>query len=159
MNIGKYTLRSAKYLLKLCVLFAVLFTIMQLTGTSTLSTENFFAEFYGSTRGQLFCAIVLVWCIYYPKVEFISQSVPVRYGESRDSVVEAMNSLGMVLTGEDENGMTFRSGNMLVRLWQMFEDEVTVKGTTRGIEISGSRKSVANASFKIKLYMERNTNE
>ncbi len=159
MKIKKYIARSLKYLLKLVLLFAVLFTIMDLTGTSTLPADNFFAAFFGSMRGQIFTAIVLVWCIYYPKFEFVTREYCVDMSARRATIMEAMQSLGMNLATEGEDVMIFRSASGLSRLWQMNEDAVEIRKTENGVVISGSRKNVANAMYKIKLYAEREDNE
>ena len=55
--------------------------------------------------------------------------------------------------------MIFRSASGLSRLWQMNEDAVEIRKTANGVVISGSRKNVANAMYKIKLYAEREDNE
>ena len=159
MKTRKYIARAFKYLLKLVLLFAVLFTIMHFTGTSTLSADNFFADFFGSTRGQIFTAIVLLWCIYYPKFEYITREYAVDMSARRSSIMEAMQSLGMNLATEGEDVMIFRSASGLSRLWQMNEDAVEIRKTDNGVVISGSRKNVANAMYKIKLYAEREDNE
>ena len=152
----KYILRAVKYLIRLVLLFCVLFGVMLATGTTTLSAENFFAEFFGQTKGQIFTAIVLIWCAFYTRVEFIAMPVGIRLGDHRANIIEAMQSLGMTLTEESNETMTFRSASPLSRAWQMWEDAVEVRTTANGgIEVAGSRKNVSNALFKIKLYAER----
>lgn len=152
----KYILRAVKYLIRLTLLFAVLFGVMLATNTTTLSAENFFADFFGQTKGQIFTAIVLIWCAFYPRVEFIAMPVGIRLGDHRANIVEAMQSLGMTLVEEGDDKMVFRSASPLSRAWQMWEDAVEVRTSANGgIEVAGSRKNVSNALFKIKLYAER----
>ena len=152
----KYIWRAVKYFIRLMLLFVVLFGIMLATNTTTLSAENFFAEFFGSQRGQIFTAIVLIWCMFYPRVEFVAMPIGIRLTDHKSSINEAMQSLGMALVEDREDAMVFRATNKLSRAWQMWEDAVEVRTSANGgIEVAGSRKNVSNALFKIKLYAER----
>ncbi len=155
MKSKRYLIRSAKYLVKISLLITLLFVGMHLTGTLNVPGDVFVSEFFGSTKGQLFLALILVWSAIYPKVEYITEEYCVDLDARRKDVMEAMHSLGMNLETEGEGVMVFRSKNGLSRLWQMFEDSVEIRKTPRGIEISGSRRNVANAKFKIRLYAER----
>ena len=155
-NKKKYIWRAVKYLIRLMLLFTVLFGIMLATGTTTLSAENFFSDFFGSQRGQIFAGIVLIWCIFYPRVEFIAMPVGIRLADHKRNIVEALQSLGMTLAEEREDALVFRATSPLSRAWQMWEDAVEVRTSANGgIEVAGSRKNVSNALFKIKLYAER----
>ena len=155
MKSTKYLIRSVKYFVKISALVALIFVAMHLTGTLNVPSEAFISEFFGSTKGQLFLALVLVWSAIYPKVEYVTEEYNVDLDARRRDVIEAMRSLGMNLAVEGEGMMVFRSASGLSRLWQMFEDSVEIRKTSRGVEISGSRKNVANAKFKIRIYSER----
>ncbi len=155
MKSKRYLIRSAKYFVKLSLLITLIFVVMHLTETLYVSSDVFVSEFFGSLRGQLFLAALLLWCAIYPKVEYVTEEYSVDLEARRRDVMEAMQSLGMNLATEGDGLMVFRCASGLKRMWQMYEDAVEIRATSRGIEISGSRKNVANAKFKIRLYAER----
>lgn len=152
---GRYILRAFKYFIKLMILLVIIFALMVWSGTSTFTFDNFFAQFFGSVRGQIFSAIVLIWCAYYPRVEFITRKVTVNFEAHRSDIIEAMHSAGLSLTSEQNGVLRFRSASLARRLWQMWEDAVELRPTADGVEISGSRRNIANVEYKIKLYSER----
>ena len=50
--------------------------------------------------------------------------------------------------------MIFRAGNPLRRLLLLFEDEVRVEQYGQWVEITGIRRAVARAAYRLEWYMD-----
>jgi hypothetical protein len=154
----KYFIRAIKYLVKIVVLLAALFFLMQWSGTSSLATEGgiegFLKSFWASSNGKLFSAVLLVWCAVYPAVEFKRRHLNYNLGERKAPVIKAMNAGGMNLTEEEgDNRMVF-VGSPARRVWWLGEDAVTItRNPTGGIDIEGPRRFVMEAEHRIPNYV------
>lgn len=152
----KYIVRSLKYLVKLVVLLAVLLAIMLYSETSTLSVDNFFADFFSRWESWMLLAAVVVWSGFYPRVEFVRRSVGGNLREDKIGIINAMRAGKMMLADEKEGVMVFHSETPLRRLWWVWEDTVTLtQGPDGEILIDGPRRFVTEAQQRIPGYVER----
>ena len=151
----RYTVRAVKYFIKLLILLTAIFALMVLSGTTAFTVEGFFSEFFTSTRGKIFSAVIIVWCALYPKVEYISRFIPgIDVQNNRPQIISAFESAGMRLESRSDNALVFRAATAARRAVQMWEDGVTVTSADGGIIIEGNRRAIAEAEFRIKLYTE-----
>ena len=142
----RYCVRSVKYLIRLLVLLAAVFALMQWSGTSRFSSEGFMQEFFCSMRGAVFTAAVLVWCALYPRVEYVRRKVPaVHTGSEAADIIRACESAGMRIESRTDTCMVFRSDSTLRRVLLLWEDDVRITDCGDGIEIAGNRRAVAEA--------------
>ncbi len=155
----KYIFRSVKYLVKLTILLAVLFLVMMWSETSTLSGDNwqeFFASYFATWRGWLFTAAVVVWCAFYPAVEFVKRHLNYDMHERKLAIIKALDAGRMKLSGETDERMVFRSEGPLRRLWWMGDDAVTItRNPSGGFDIEGPRRFVMEAQHRIPGYIDR----
>ena len=155
----KYILRAVKYLVKLAVLLAVIFWLMQLSGTSSIAVEGgiagFFKNFFATSRGQIFTAALLIWCVVYPAVEFKKRSLLYDISTRREAIIKAL-AAGRMRLAEDEDGrMVFRGESPARRLWWLGEEAVTItRSPEGGIEIEGPRRFVMEAEHRIPNYVK-----
>jgi hypothetical protein len=154
----KYFIRAVKYLVKIVVLLALLFFLMQWSGTSSLATEGglagFFKAFWASSNGKLFSAVLLVWCAIYPAVEFKTRYLNYNLGERKAAIIKALHAGNMTLARENgDNWMVF-IGSLPRRLWWLGEDAVTItRNPEGGIDIEGPRRFVMEAQHRIPNYV------
>lgn len=160
MGAGKYLIRAAKYLVKLIILLAVLFALMLYSNTTTLSAENFFADFFNQPRGWLLIGIVILWSLLYPKVEFVRRHVEGNLREDRKGIINALNAGGMTLSGKSEGSLEFRAESPMRRIWWLWEDAVTVTqdGGKEDLIIAGPRRFVSEAQSRLPGYIEAGRN-
>ncbi len=143
---SRYLLRSAKYLVQLVLLLTVLFTVMLLTGTAAGDSP---AEMLFSTKGALMAALLLAVAAAYPSYGFTSRRVAADFTADREKIVRAMD-MGGYVPGETKDGvMAFHTRNALKRLWRMGEDTLTVTPVDGGVMITGLRKEVINAYYRL----------
>ena len=151
----KYTIRAVKYFIKLMILLSAIFGLMVLSGTTVFSADNFWAEFFSTTRGKIFSAVILIWCALYPKVEYISRFIPdVSVGGNRPQIIKAFEAAGMRLESRTDTQLVFRASTAVRRAAQMWEDAVKVNAAEGGIVLEGNRRAIAATEFRIKLYTE-----
>ncbi len=147
---GKYIIRALKYLVKLAILLALVFFLMRRSDTASGSI----IEIFSTLKGQLFAAAVLIWCIFYPKLEFVRRHSNYDMGTRKAAIIRALNAGGMTLFTEEENRMVFH-GSALRRLWWLYEDAVTITPSLEGgINIEGPRRFVMEAQQRIPNYVQ-----
>jgi hypothetical protein len=154
----KYFLRAVKYLVKIVVLLAVIFFLMQWSGTSSLATEGgiagFFKSFWDSSNGKLFTAVLLVWCAVYPAVEYKRRQLNYDLASRKNAIVKALDAGGMRLSEEGPDRLVFRGESPARRLWWLGEDTVTItRNPVAGIDIEGPRRFVMEAQHRIPNYV------
>jgi hypothetical protein len=155
----KYFLRAVKYLIKLALLLALIFWLMQLSGTSNIPVEgdiaDFFAQFFATSRGRIFAVALVVWCAVYPAVEFKKRHLKYDLDKRKSAIVKALNAGRMRLAEETDGRMVFRGESLTRRIWWMGEDTVTITANpVGGIDIEGPRRFVMEAEHRIPNYVE-----
>jgi hypothetical protein len=154
----KYFIRAIKYLVKIVVLLALIFFLMDWSGTSSLATEGgiagFVKSFWASSNGKLFSAVLLVWCMVYPAVEFKRRHLNYDLGERKAPIIKALHAGNMTLVKENgDNSMVF-AGSLARRVLWLGEDAVTItRNPTGGIDIEGPRRFVMEAEHRIPNYV------
>lgn len=142
----KNLIRSLKYILQLVVLFGVLFTLMKLSGTAN---DESFAEVFSSTRGILLLAAIILLAVFYPRFGFATRVVKADIAADREKIFQVMHMGGYSLESEQDGVMIFRAGG-LRRAMMLWEDGITVASDDNYITISGIRKQVVKAEFRLK---------
>lgn len=142
-----HIVHSLKYLLKLCVLFAILFALMKAGGWAT--TESF-SEVLLSTRGIMLCVAVLILAGFYPKFGFVTRRVQADMDADRDKILKVFDMGDYGVVTDEENRMTLRARGMLKRVTSVGEDPVTVTRDGDAILISGLRKEVVKAEYRLR---------
>ena len=61
---------------------------------------------------------------------------------------------GFVLREESDGRMIFRGDNLMRRILMLCEDEIVVEQYGQWVDIKGIRRGVANAAYRLELYME-----
>jgi hypothetical protein len=154
----KYVIRAVKYLVKLTLLLALVFTLMQLSGTSDIRSEGgiagFFRSFISTQRGQIFAVALLVWCALYPAVEYKRRHLNYDMARRRSAIIKALNAGGMRLASSDEGRMVFCGESPGRRLWWLGEEAVTITANpSGGLDIEGPRRFVMEAEHRIPDYV------
>jgi hypothetical protein len=159
MSVGKYIVRAVKYLVKLVVLLAIIFVLMLYSNTSTLSTENFFADFFARTQTWILLVAVVVWSAIYPRVEYVKRIVEGDIHADKIAIIDALRAGGMRLEGESEGRMVFVGEAPFRRLLWLGEDRLTLTQLAGDvIEIEGPRRFAGDAQQRIPAYVEREKN-
>lgn len=138
----KYIVRAAKYFLYFCFLLAVIILLLVAIHAVPANPELIFKNGYDSywQIALMFAAV----SAFYPKFGFMSKDlrVPGEYSESRDKIVEYMESRGYGLETEEGENMTFRLRSTFGKISKMYEDRITMTRMISGFTIEGLRKDV-----------------
>lgn len=160
MGVKQYIRRSVGYFIKLAVLLALLYLLMCFTGTARVSGQAFVDELFGTPRGVMLIAALVVLAVFYPRFGYVSRRVEGMDIEAdRDAVIAAMHSANYILTVEKEKSMSFRAGSGLRRLWLVFDDKVVIRASGSGVTVEGPRKEVVHAQFRMNTYVQYRKNE
>jgi len=154
MGKEKYVIRAVKYLIRLLVLLAALFLLMMITGTSRVPASQLFAEIFWTTRGLLLLVAVVLLSAAYPKLGYVERSVAAPLEEYRRQVLDTFELGGYRLDREEGNRMFFRAASPLRRVMMLGEDPITVTGADGQIILTGPRKHVATAEFRLKSFIQ-----
>jgi len=156
-----YLRRAAKYFCLLSVVYLAVMAVMYYTGTMAQPLADTFGEtlrlqLLGTLRGRTMLAAVLVLALAYPRFGFISRRVEGDIEEHRTQIVNAMKACGFTLSDKgEENGeeLLFRGDGMLKRLTLLYEDEIRVSQYGQWIELSGIRRGVVKAAWRLEGYL------
>ena len=70
MDMKTHIVRAVKYLIWLALLFTLVFALMISTGTSRVGAGEALHELFGSSRGMLMIATIVVLALLYPRFGF-----------------------------------------------------------------------------------------
>lgn len=87
-----YIVRSLKYLVWLLLLFTLVFTLMLATGTSRADAGRDLAELFGSQRGRLMLAVIVVVAAFYPKFGFARRTVAADFTGDRELILSTFRA-------------------------------------------------------------------
>ena len=104
-----YIVRSLKYLVWLLLLFTLVFTLMLATGTSRADAGRDLAELFGSQRGRLMLAVIVVVAAFYPKFGFARRTVAADFTGDRELILSTFRANGFSLVREQDGTMVFRN--------------------------------------------------
>lgn len=155
MDTKTYLRRSAKYLLWLIFLFALIFALMLSTGTSRVGADRMFDELFGSVRGAVLGAVILLLAALYPKFGFTRRSVRGDMDRDRERILHVFASGGYSLVSEEGRTLVFRVASPVRRLLMQGEDGIVVSGEEDRIMLDGIRKEVVKAEFRLKSFLEQ----
>lgn len=138
----KYIIRSVKYFFYLAVMLVLFIFVLSMLGLVGNSPEEIFRD--GTRSLWQIAAICAGFAAIYPSLAYGRRRavVPGSYEELREEVVEAMHSRGYILESEDGEVMCFRQKSPVVRLFQVFEDRITLTKTLSGFELEGQNKAL-----------------
>ena len=143
----QHIVRSAAYFLRLSVLLAALFAIMHFTGTGAPGTSPL--DIFTTPRGWVLIAAVIVLAAFYPYFGYVDRRVKADLVADFEKIHRAfdMGDCGLVLNTDDR--VVFRPRSMFKRIVNLGQDAVTVTRDAEGVVISGLRKEVVKAVFRL----------
>lgn len=150
----RYIVRAIKYFVAFCVLYlGVVWLGLASQGGSMSVWESIVATMHTSRGLMLVVAVVLLSALY-PRFGFMTRRVECDVIEDREQLLTAFSMAGFVLREECGGRMVFRGDNLVRRIFMLFEDEIVVEQREQWAEIKGNRRGVANAAYRLELYME-----
>ena len=135
-----YIVRSLKYLVWLLLLFTLVFTLMLATGTSRADAGRDLAELFGSQRGRLMLAVIVV--------------VAADFTGDRELILSTFRANGFSLVREQDGTMVFRASSPLKRALLLWEDRIAVTDAGGSVVLDGIRKEVVKAEFRLRSHIE-----
>ena len=156
---GRYIVRSLKYLLFISVLYVVLMWLMLLTSPSpkvgVLDLWAMLLQQLNSEQGMWLVVSFLALAIFYPRFGFMRRKVDgVDITRDRIRIDNAMRIYGFMFVGMEGETLVYRANGVIKRLSFMYEDRVEVRVVDGGIEIDGIRRAVARIAFQLSAYID-----
>ena len=129
----RYAVRAIKYFVAFVVLYlAVTWLSLRASGLDVSVRDSVLATMR-TPRGIALAVAVALLSAAYPKFGFITRRVEASTEEDRERIVTAFE---------------------LRRLLLLFEDEVRVEQYGQWVEITGIRRAVARAAYRLEWYMD-----
>lgn len=147
--------RAIKYFVAFCVLYlGIVWLGLKSSNGMDYSVWESVVMTMQTTRGLLLAAAVVVLSALYPRFGFMTRRVECDMEEDREQLLNAFTLSGFALKEESEGRMVFRADNLARRIVMLFEDEIVVEQYAQWVDIKGIRRGVANASYRLDLYMD-----
>ena len=151
----KYVIRAIKYFVAFCVLYlGIVWLGLKSSNGMEHSVWESVMMTMQTTRGLMLAAAVVVLSALYPRFGFMSRRVECDMVEDREQLLNAFSLSGFALKEESDSRMVFRADNLARRIVMLFEDEIVVEQYAQWVEITGIRRGVANAAYRLYLYMD-----
>jgi hypothetical protein len=151
----KYVIRAIKYFVAFCVLYlGIVWLGLKSSNGMEHSVWESVMMTMQTTRGLMLAAAVVVLSALYPRFGFMSRRVECDMVEDREQLLNAFSLSGFALKEESDARMVFRADNLARRIVMLFEDEIVVEQYAQWVEITGIRRGVANAAYRLYLYMD-----
>lgn len=156
---GRYIIRSLKYLLFISVLYVVLMWLMLLTSPSpkvgVLDLWAMLLQQLNSEQGMWLVVSFLALAIFYPRFGFMTRKVEgVVMERDRVRINNAMRAYGFEFVAMEGENLVYRANGALKRLSFMYEDRIEVREVDEGVEIQGIRRAVARIAYQLGAYIE-----
>lgn len=153
--IGKYLLRSLKYLVYLCCIIVFLLAVVYFTSSHAQGLR--FTDLIDPSKQKLFALFLLAVAAIYPTLGFGSHQLWSNsvFCNDKDLIKSVMQNAGYVITYEDEHILKFRPRNMMARIRRFFEDELVFDGHNNPILLSGMRKDIVRFANRIALELRK----
>lgn len=153
---GRYIVRSLKYLLFISVLYIALVWLMSVTSYSEKVDMWVLLESQlRSEQGTLLIVAFIALAIFYPRFGFMRRKVEgVDITRDRIRIDNAMRVYGFMFVGMEGETLVYRANGVIKRLSFMYEDRVEVRVVDGGVEIDGIRRAVARIAFQLSAYID-----
>jgi hypothetical protein len=148
----KYLLRSVKYLVTLCLLWAALMWIKLTYEQSLISYMDLVKLYFSNWNGQVMAVMVVLLSATYPYFGFVKREVVATIALDKEQIISAMATSGLTICSQTTDKLTFKASG-LQRLTLLFEDEVTVEQCGEKVVISGHRRTVIRAVIRLEGYL------
>ncbi len=148
----KYLLRSVKYLVTLCLLWAALIWIKLTYEQLPISYMDLVKLYFSNWNGQVMAVMVVLLSATYPYFGFVKREVVATIALDKEQIISAMATSGLTICSQTTDKLTFKASG-LQRLTLLFEDEVTVEQCGEKVVISGHRRTVIRAVIRLEGYL------
>ncbi len=150
----RYIVRALKYFCAFCVLYvAIVWLGLKSQGAEEAVWDSIVTTL-SVPRGWLLAGAVVLLSALYPRFGFMTRRVECDMTEDREQLLAAFTMAGFTLRDESDGRMVFRGDNLMRRIFMLFEDEIVVEQYAQWVDIKGIRRGVANASYRLELYIE-----
>ena len=143
----QHIIRSAAYFLRLSVLLAALFALMYFTGTGAPGSSPM--DVLITPRGWALIAAVIVLAAFYPYFGYVDRRVKCDLVDDFEKISRAFDMGGYGLVPDAGDRVAFRPRSTFRRIVNLGQDAVTVTRDAEGVVISGLRKEVVKAVFRL----------
>lgn len=152
----RYIIKCVKYFVAFCVLYVVLVWLATKSSYAGMDVNVWDSIWLTlqSERGWLLMAAVVVLSALYPRFGFMTRKVEGDIVEDKESIIKAFSLSGFELCAESEDELRFRGDNLLKRAFMLFEDEIVVSQYGQWIVLTGNRRGVAKAVYRLDMLMQ-----
>lgn len=151
-----YLLRSVKYFIYLAIILTLVLYVLSLAGMTEWDVNVMFTE--GTRSVWKIAGMLAVVSLIYPSVGFQRRKAVLAgsWEERRDEIVAVMADKGYVLVSETPEAAVFRSRNIILRIFRMFEDKVVIRQDFGGFELEGLRKDIVRLVMHLEYRLSAN---
>ena len=146
---NRYLIRAGKYFIFLLLLFVLLYGMMIAIGQSSWAALGYV---FTTNRVWWMAALFVVLPLTYPFFGFVTREVRATRNLDRDTIVRVLGINGFALKSESGDTMVFVPDNFAGRLRMFFEDEIVVVRKENVITVSGIRREVVRAEFRLNSF-------
>lgn len=145
----RYPIRAVKYMVQLCILFFVMFGLLQAFGYGNVTLS----EMFDSSRGYILLAAVIFFALLYPFFGFTKKTLTFDASTNEAEVERVMGMCGYQRVEGEAQAMVFRAATMPKKIVLMWEDTIEINTVDGLSTMEGARKEVVKASFRMGTFI------
>jgi hypothetical protein len=153
-----YIRRSAKFIVYIILIFVLILGVFPLISHGKPLVVSMH-DLLQNSRFTLMFGLLIAYGMVYPMISFVTikRHLNGTFAGNRDKFERAFAALDYILTEETPDKLVYRKKSQLSRLFQWYEDEITVYTHENPVMISGFRKWVIRIDRIIDQYLLKET--
>lgn len=149
----RYPIKVAKYFIFLIFLYLVIYSVMIMTNSTTI-TVDMLKILLVSQEGLMMFGFALLLSLVHPYIGYTTRTITADIESKENKVIEIMAHLDFKVISQSKDTIIFKSTNTIKKISMLFEDEIVYD--IKAKSLSGNRKQVTIAVFKIQSYLINN---
>lgn len=148
----RYFIRALKFTIYFYTIMGLMFLLIFLMkGVQTINLKDFAAE----VGLYNLLVIGLAFGLAYPFIGFTGKKVYLNkaFDQEKSAIIDIFAQYGYEQVYETNTTISFRPSNRLKRIFDLYEDTITVVHTDNPIIIKGLRKRVVRISMSLESYI------
>lgn len=147
----RYPIRVVKYFVYLTVLLSVVLGIFYLIDANSISFNEM-----KTTRGLLMFGVIFILVLLHPVMGYVKKTLVFDANQKGDEVDKVMNMCGYTKILDTPQTKQYRATTLFKRLNHMFEDQITITTADEVSIMTGPRKDVVRAYFRMGTFIAKN---
>lgn len=137
-----YLSRALHFFIKIVVVISLVFAVMYFMGWLDVEEGQFWNTMFDTPKGWIVISAIVLISAIYPVLSFSTVSVRGDFDNERKIMDHVLTQIGYKQVYEDNDRSEYRVASLWKKLFNQFDDRITVSRNGSYITVSGLKKEV-----------------